>query len=1222
MNEIVTCPECRRRLKLPAEYVGKSVTCPECSTTFTAGLGQATPPAPDPAMATAMTDAPANPEPHDEPEPPRRRKARLRPEAPPPRRKRALFILAALMSIFALCVFCGLLGFFNERGVPIFDPNVPMRQFGDAAPPANPPAMNPEQNLQDMKAFFQKLSQGIRARDVAAVAICFDGKRTIDELAAQPNLQAQFRNNNRMEPELNQGFARGLLQQEAQWAHHEIRHIQVAGPQELIVVTQHRSKVIGSVRYRWWLTARQGTWRIYDLEDLDLGLRTSYLLGIILDRGVNQIDRQLVQDVNSIKNATQALVVRQDVDEADRHLSSVKVHNLPMPMAGAYHMLRGVIRIRQQRFEESLASCDEALLCHPDMPGIDWLRAIAYNSLKKFDQALDHARKYHDLVGDDADVCFQIGLVLQELRRFKEAASYYRRALDDDPTHHDSFFNLLRCIGGNEGTHNQDIGERFLKLERPQDQFEECAQDCRQANDHSTLEKLAEALRKLDPRHADAAFYLAIARGELRKHEAFEAFRSALPLQTLPARREHYYNEFARCLTFQGQALDAYARLPDPVLAFRSLALALKNSARFDDLQDLVDQHRKKKADDVYLQIYQAELYAHEEQFAMAAMAYDGALAKIDDVVLLDTIRPNRVFVRYRMGDVLGAYRDIGPQRATFDQLAQICWQDRNADSLAALVTAHAKNDANDPKLPQARWRAKICQGNFDEAAAIMKATLATAQGDEERKQQRESFLFDMIDANQSLAAYQFATDPSETFGVIVNDLLEAHKLASLKELSEAHRKKFPKDPLVSICAGEIALSEKNWAKAAKEYTEGWKTLPEAQRSRWQYSYVFARCKAGQALQAYQDTGKRRDIFRDIARNLVTEKQADLFEQLIEAHRPQRKDDPHFDAYEARLKVLRGKPAEAAEQFARCWKSAPQPERPALHADFVDALILMDTEGIAAYTYAPDKRAAFQQLAWRYRNAKEAKRYERLIQEHVKNDPSDPKLPLERGELHLLRGEPAIAEQIFAVARDKGDKNDDYSFRSGLIRARVRLGKIAQSYREFGPSNQTFLDLAGQCVFEKNPDQLQALLAAHRQSYPGFRNAAVWELEIGWLKKDYDGTVRRIQADRARLLTNPNVRWKTEGYLVRSLVRLQKPKEALQEAETFNRRKNGPNLLVALALAATGDVPRLIAFAEAQSGQPFFIDDAYRDEDTGRLLRSAAFQKFRDRFPEPPPLNP
>jgi hypothetical protein len=62
--------------------------------------------------------------------------------------------------------------------------------------------------------------------------------------------------------------------------------------------------------------------------------------------------------------------------------------------------------------------------------------------------------------------------------------------------------------------------------------------------------------------------------------------------------------------------------------------------------------------------------------------------------------------------------------------------------------------------------------------------------------------------------------------------------------------------------------------------------------------------------------------------------------------------------------------------------------------------------------------------------------------------------------------------------------------------------------------------------------------------------------------------------------------------------------------------------LVALALAANGDVKRLVAFAEDRPEQRFFIEDAYHDEDLGRLLRSDAFRPFRERFPELPRENP
>ena len=174
-----------------------------------------------------------------------------------------------------------------------------------------------------------------------------------------------------------------------------------------------------------------------------------------------------------------------------------------------------------------------------------------------------------------------------------------------------------------------------------------------------------------------------------------------------------------------------------------------------------------------------------------------------------------------------------------------------------------------------------------------------------------------------------------------------------------------------------------------------------------------------------------------------------------------------------------------------------------------------------------------------------------------------------------------------------------------------------KTYREFGPTPATFQALAGHCVTEKNAGQLKALLASHRENFPKAKNLLTWELETRWLNKDYQATCDMILANRHTLLVNPGTRWKCESYLVRSLIRLQQPKEALQEAETFNRRVAGPQTLLVLALASTGDVARTIAWLDAKNAPVYLIEDCYFDEDLGPILRGNAFGAFRERFPEP-----
>jgi len=241
-----------------------------------------------------------------------------------------------------------------------------------------------------------------------------------------------------------------------------------------------------------------------------------------------------------------------------------------------------------------------------------------------------------------------------------------------------------------------------------------------------------------------------------------------------------------------------------------------------------------------------------------------------------------------------------------------------------------------------------------------------------------------------------------------------------------------------------------------------------------------------------------------------------------------------------------------------------------------------------------------------------------LIAEHARQHPQDPSLNIERVELDLLQVKFAQAEEKFKLARRNNPR--DFSARNGLVRARIKLGKAVETYHELKANTHAFFDIATQCMVVKDGVQLHQLLTAHRQAHPGDKNIGVWDVEVHWQKKDYEAAVKAIQANRS-LLKNPNWRWKCEGYLVRGLVRTKQSKEAIQEAEAIVHKSNGAPVLLALALASTGDVPRLLEFMESTKNQRFLVEDCYRDEDLGPLLRSDAFRAVQQRYPPPSPAS-
>ena len=143
---------------------------------------------------------------------------------------------------------------------------------------------------------------------------------------------------------------------------------------------------------------------------------------------------------------------------------------------------------------------------------------------------------------------------------------------------------------------------------------------------------------------------------------------------------------------------------------------------------------------------------------------------------------------------------------------------------------------------------------------------------------------------------------------------------------------------------------------------------------------------------------------------------------MLEAHRPQRGNDPNFDAYEARLKILLGKPVEAAALLAAAIKNRPHHEQARVSDDFVydlaDFAVAVDV-----YRCLADKRTGFSRMKFTYRKLERVKEFEGLIVEHAKHHPDDPTLVFERAELHMLRNEFAQAEKEYLLAKTKEGPN-------------------------------------------------------------------------------------------------------------------------------------------------------------------------------------------------------
>jgi Flp pilus assembly protein TadD len=647
------------------------------------------------------------------------------------------------------------------------------------------------------------------------------------------------------------------------------------------------------------------------------------------------------------------------------------------------------------------------------------------------------------------------------------------------------------------------------------------------------------------------------------------------------------------------------------------VAAELKAARRTPDLRLLVEEHAKKEAGDPLLALYRGELFAAEGDYAAAEKAFAAALAGRPDAAVLADFRASRVRVRYELGKGTEAYREIGPKGETFAQLAELFLDDGEFAALGSLIDAHARVEPASPVLARYRRRLLTRQGQTAEAGRLLRTALAGEKDAKQRQEQVAEFLRDSIPAGKAVAgkavaAYQAAPDAREAFALLAGMLDEDSERDEFRRLLAAHRVRHADDPGLAYHTGELHLAEGNAAKAAEVLLAGWRKAPEALRPRFRWRTVQALYRAGRWADAYPAVGPRHQTFEQLAGLLLADRRGADLERLLSAHRHHASDGPGWLLALARAELLAGRAERAVALFREAWlKQTDDEKQDGYIAQFVSAMDEVG-RGLEAYRACPDREEAFTVLAPRLLFRKRTKELLVLLEEHRQNAPNDSNATYQLGELYLLRGDLARAEQVFARALAGQPK--DGRLRHALFRVRVKAGKAAATYREFGPGQQTFESLAGLCLAERNAGDLEALLAAHRQATPN-ADLLPWDLDLLWLKKDHAGAVRLLQEQRAALLEHVNRRWKSADYLVRGLVRLNRVDDAVREAQALVKRRRANRTLLVLALAARGD-PAAATSAAAESPS-WERESWYRDEDLGPLLRGAAFGAFREKYPPP-----
>ena len=423
MPEIIPCPKCSRRLRLPEQHVGAMVRCPACGTDFQAA-----------AAAPVLEEIVLTVEPlplSDLPRPLSGKHMQRAKQKPP--HVRTGVLISGLVAFGVIVVLT--LGLVLLSDTDWFQPRNNRLDLGRAKikfPEVQDPD-TPAQLKAAAQAIFSRMRTHINNQDDDPIAVLFDLNRTYDDFVNAINAPAV---NGMRRYAFKFAVTHGIRQIVSQnrhlekWGEFEIQKAELIDDTEGVVILRHLVAETGDVLHsRWWLSRQSGKWLIYDMEDLDCGLPMSALVAYLyLPADAAQLPR--IRALKALHDARMAIArVERDLDTAAKKLKEVEHIPLPKKWEANRHVLTALVELGHGQTAQGLESLGKASLAQPNTPVVDFLKGIGLNALGRHQEALIRLEAYRNLLGEDASLCQEIGDAYRGLYKFPAAAKAYRIAL-------------------------------------------------------------------------------------------------------------------------------------------------------------------------------------------------------------------------------------------------------------------------------------------------------------------------------------------------------------------------------------------------------------------------------------------------------------------------------------------------------------------------------------------------------------------------------------------------------------------------------------------------------------------------------------------------------------------------------------------------------------------------------------------------------------------------
>lgn len=248
-----------------------------------------------------------------------------------------------------------------------------------------------------------------------------------------------------LDPRTARGFEKGFRQgieqvgesfRQMAYDDHKIMHIEAPAENERVVFVQHYDNELNvTFPMRWWLARTADGWRIYDYEDLSVGLRTVELMGTLMSAGIAGQAEPWVDDFIPVMTLMRSIDISDpgQLSGLEEPLMKLRRHEMPRSIRRFASTMAVSIYQVTGRTDEALAELEASRDGDYRSPMWHYQRAGALTAAGRFDESAAELGRHAETFGWDSDSLEMLSDCHFEAGRLDEARDAALRGLGDNP---------------------------------------------------------------------------------------------------------------------------------------------------------------------------------------------------------------------------------------------------------------------------------------------------------------------------------------------------------------------------------------------------------------------------------------------------------------------------------------------------------------------------------------------------------------------------------------------------------------------------------------------------------------------------------------------------------------------------------------------------------------------------------------------------------------------